>query len=253
MTRVRATLYDAGISQPWCVPFALQLCGSIKISASVQGPGGRTLSSVTLSSVCNTKLLWTEQMCWCRHCTRQLIVFTQTLYTHTQRQGERYYWLLPLLNAHCVCLCYNRFVCLYRSCFVGTLWPLTCCFLLIPVTLSARSHHSPYDRKHPTSTNIYSLRRAEGTFPGTAASHMSDHCDRSIDFYCSLLGMLFSCTQDQLSTSPWLTSKLSIIVFLQFHITANYCERWMFVVLVFCSVSQLVSFFILSLTFSKMY
>lgn len=173
--------------------------------------------------------------------------------THTQRQGERYYWLLPLLNAHCVCLCYNRFVCLYRSCFVGTLWPLTCCFLLIPVTLSARSHHSPYDRKHPTSTNIYSLRRAEGTFPGTAASHMSDHCDRSIDFYCSLLGMLFSCTQDQLSTSPWLTSKLSIIVFLQFHITANYCERWMFVVLVFCSVSQLVSFFILSLTFSKMY
>lgn len=71
---------------------------------------------------------------------------------------------------------------------------------------------------------------------------MNDHYGRSIDFYCSLLGMLFSCTQDQLSTSPWLTSKLSVIVFPQFHITANYCERWMCEVLFF--------FFVLCFTIS---
>lgn len=110
--------YDAGISQPWCVPFCLQLCSSIKSTASVQGPGGRTLSSVTLSSVCKSKLLWTEETCWCRHCTRQLIVFTQTLYT--QRDSLSIFTGLYQHSMPTVCACVLNALCVvYRSCFLG--------------------------------------------------------------------------------------------------------------------------------------
>lgn len=130
--------YDAGISQPWCVPFCLQLCSSIKSTASVQGPGGRTLSSVTLSSVCKSKLLWTEEMCWCRHCTRQLIVFTQTLYT--QRDSLSIFTGLYQYSMPTVCACVLNALCVV---YIGHVFSVKVRYsVTLNPLLSAHTYHT---------------------------------------------------------------------------------------------------------------
>lgn len=162
------TVTRSSISQPWWVPFTLQLHFSIKSTASLQGWGTGILSSVTLNAVWKyhhllkrggdiVTLHKSSLSCSPKHCALVSIV------------TDLYRYSTPTVCRSCV---------FSKGQGLCDLSPTASCSYLSVCLLG---HVIPHMKENAATEEVHNDPN-----PGNHG--------RNTDFYCSLLGMLYSCT-----------------------------------------------------------